>query len=124
MNNMCTFQLHAEYCRENDEYAAHRVMQAFDTAQFIRMTKGGVDAVILGGDLNTEPQDLAYQIICGIGGLIDACSKNSTHLGTNECANNSYTNLRVARKLPQGKRIDHILYIGSKQCKVRVLIKS
>lgn len=114
-------QLHAEYCRENDEYNAHRVMQAFDTAQFIRMTKGGADAVILGGDLNTEPQDLAYRIICGVSGLYDACSRNSNALGTNECAKNSYTNLNVSRKSPQGKRIDYILYMGSKNCQVRLL---
>lgn len=93
-------------------------MQAFDTAQFIRMTKGGADAVILGGDLNTEPQDLAYRIICGVAGLSDASSKNFGCLGTNECANNSYTNLTVARKSPQGKRIDYILYIGSSDYKV------
>ena len=111
-------QLHAEYDKENDEYTAHRVLQAFDAAQFIRMTKGGVDAVILGGDLNTEPQDLAYRIICGVAGLKDACLDTSRNLGTNECANNSYTNSSVARKLPDGKRIDHILYLGSKHCKV------
>lgn len=81
------------------------------------MTKGGADAVILGGDLNTEPQDLAYKIICGIAGLSDACGKNDGQ-GTNECAKNSYTDLRVARKMPQGKRIDHILYVGSKDYKV------
>ena len=95
-------------------------MQAFDTAQFIRMTKGDADAVILSGDLNTEPQDLAYRIICGVAGLTDACPKNRSGLGTNECANNSYTNLRVARKSPQGKRIDYILYAGSKDCEVGI----
>lgn len=115
-------QLHAEYCRENDEYNAHRVLQAFDTAQFIRMTRGSADAVILGGDLNTEPQDLAYRIICGVAGLSDACTKSANTFGTNECADNSYTNLSVARKLPQGKRIDHILYMGSKKYKVCKLI--
>ncbi|XP_014211102.1 putative neutral sphingomyelinase [Copidosoma floridanum] len=112
--------LHAEYCKENDEYTAHRVLQAFDTAQFIRMTKGGADAVILGGDLNTEPQDLAYKIICGVAGLMDACAKKSGSLGTNECANNSYTDLRVAEKEPNGKRIDYILYMGSKNYKIEV----
>lgn len=82
------------------------------------MTKGGADAVILGGDLNTEPQDLAYRIICNVAGLFDSCSTNANQLGTNECAKNSYTDLRIARKLPQGKRIDYILYMGSKQYKV------
>ncbi|KAJ8676052.1 hypothetical protein QAD02_011838 [Eretmocerus hayati] len=118
--NVYVAHLHAEYCRENDEYIAHRVLQAFDTAQFIRMTKGGADAVILGGDLNTEPQDLAYRIICGVAGLSDACATNSIGLGTNECAKNSYTDLKAASKVPQGKRIDYILYIGSKQFQVDV----
>ena len=110
--------MHAEYDKENDEYTAHRVLQAFDTAQFIRMTKGGADAVILGGDLNTEPQDLAYRIICGIAGLQDACSISPNIHGTNECANNSYTCVNAARKFPAGKRIDYILYQCSNNFKV------
>ncbi|XP_058789340.1 putative neutral sphingomyelinase [Phymastichus coffea] len=118
--NIYVAHLHAEYCRENDEYNAHRVMQAFDTAQFIRMTKGGADAVILGGDLNTEPQDLAYRIICGVAGLTDTCARSSDCLGTNECAKNSYTSSNISRKSPQGKRIDYILYMGSKKCQVEV----
>lgn len=83
-------------------------------AQFIRMTEQGADAVILGGDLNTGPQDLAYRIIKGVASLADACSIIHNDIGTSECANNSYTSLKIASKLPQGKRIDHILYSGSK----------
>ncbi|XP_076179205.1 putative neutral sphingomyelinase [Ptiloglossa arizonensis] len=112
--------LHAEYSRHNDEYAAHRVLQAFDTAQFIKMTCGGADSVILAGDLNTEPQDLAYKLICGVAGLVDTCSSNLNDLGTNECANNSYTSSKLARTFPEGKRIDHILYLGSKNYKMEV----
>ncbi|XP_015596804.1 putative neutral sphingomyelinase [Cephus cinctus] len=119
--NIYVAHLHAEYDRENDEYTAHRVLQAFDTAQFIRMTKGGSDVVILGGDLNTEPQDLAYRIICGIGELTDACTNSSCfNQGTNECATNSYTGSNFARKKPEGHRIDHILYLGSSRYKVEV----
>lgn len=116
-------QLHAEYNRENDEYMAHRVLQAFDTAQFVRMTSGDADAVILAGDLNTEPQDLAYRIMCGVSGLMDACPSSASHLGTNECANNSYTCSKLARTRPDGKRIDHILYLGSKTVKVSDLTR-
>ncbi|XP_046747788.1 putative neutral sphingomyelinase [Diprion similis] len=118
--NVYVAHLHAEYDRENDEYKAHRVLQAFDTAQFIRMTMGGTDAVVLGGDLNTEPKDIAYRIIRGIAGLEDACSISNSNLGTNECANNSYTPKKVAKKEPDGKRIDHILYLGSKNIKMEV----
>lgn len=55
------FQLHAEYDRNCDEYQAHRVLQAFDTAQFIQLTSMGADLVVLAGDLNTEPDDLSYR---------------------------------------------------------------
>ncbi|XP_011331930.1 putative neutral sphingomyelinase isoform X2 [Ooceraea biroi] len=117
---LCKIKLHAEYNRENDEYMAHRVLQAFDTAQFVRMTSGGADAVILAGDLNTEPQDLAYRIICGVAGLTDACPNSASHIGTNECANNSYTSSKLARRRPEGKRIDHVLYLGSKTVRVEI----
>lgn len=99
---------------------AHRVLQAFDTAQFVRMTSGGADAVLLAGDLNTEPQDLAYRIIRGVAGLTDACPNSACHIGTNECANNSYTGAKLARTRPDGKRIDYILYLGSETVKVRI----
>lgn len=55
------FQLHAEYNRENDDYKSHRIIQAFDTAQFIETTRGDSILQILAGDLNTEPGDLAYK---------------------------------------------------------------
>ncbi|XP_012146679.1 neutral sphingomyelinase isoform X2 [Megachile rotundata] len=118
--NFYIAHLHAEYNTYSDEYKAHRVLQAFDTAQFIRMTCGDADSAILGGDLNAEPQDLAYRIMCGVAGLTDACSKSTSNLGTNDCANNSYTSSKLARTFPQGKRIDHILYLGSKKVKIEV----
>ncbi|KAL0105291.1 hypothetical protein PUN28_016738 [Cardiocondyla obscurior] len=119
--NVYITHLHAEYNRENDEYMAHRMLQAFDTAQFIKMTSSGADAVILAGDLNTEPQDLAYKLISGLACLADTCPNSASHIGTNECANNSYTNSKIARTQPDGKRIDHIMYLGSKTVKVEVV---
>ncbi|KAK0183466.1 hypothetical protein PV327_001504 [Microctonus hyperodae] len=119
--NVYVAHLHAEYNCEHDEYSAHRVLQAFDMAQFIRMTEQGADAVVLGGDLNTGPGDLAYNIIKGVVCLNDSCSTVNNDLGTSECANNSYTSEKIARKFPQGKRIDHILYLGSKNIKMDVL---
>ncbi|XP_011157729.1 putative neutral sphingomyelinase isoform X2 [Solenopsis invicta] len=118
--NVYITHLHAEYNHENDEYMAHRVLQAFDTAQFVKMTSGGADAIILAGDLNTEPQDLAYKIIQGVSGLVDTCPNSASHIGTNECANNSYTSSKLAQTKPDGKRIDHIMYLGSKTVKVEV----
>lgn len=57
------FQLHAEYDKNCDEYLAHRVLQAYDTAQFIQLTSGAADLVVLAGDLNSEPEDLAYRYL-------------------------------------------------------------
>lgn len=54
-------QLHAEYDNINDEYKAHRVIQAFDTAQFIESTRSDSILQILAGDLNTEPGDIAFK---------------------------------------------------------------
>ncbi|CAK9804754.1 Putative neutral sphingomyelinase [Anthophora plagiata] len=96
--NMYIAHLHAEYNRHNDEYTAHRVLQAFDTAQFIRMTCGSADSVI----------------------LADACSTSLSNMGTNVCANNSYTSSKLARKFPEGKRIDHILYKSKNNVKIEV----
>nr|CAD7199722.1 unnamed protein product [Timema douglasi] len=62
--NVYTTHLHAEYDRESDEYRVHRVLQAFDLSQMVRLTSVGADVVILAGDLNTEPGDLAQRIIC------------------------------------------------------------
>ena len=56
----------------NDEYLAHRVTQAFDTAQFITLTSQHADVVIVGGDLNTEPGDLAYRVIVHTAQLRDS----------------------------------------------------
>lgn len=54
-------QLHAEYDMDNDDYKTHRVIQAFDTAQFIEATRWDSDVQILAGDLNTKPKDISYK---------------------------------------------------------------
>jgi len=56
----------------NDEYLAHRVTQAYDTAQFISLTSRRADVTIVGGDLNTEPGDLAYRVIVHTAQLQDS----------------------------------------------------
>jgi sphingomyelin phosphodiesterase 2 len=63
--------LHAEYDRDNDEYLAHRVVQAFDTAQFIKLSSSPGEISLVAGDLNTEPSDNAFQIIKRVTGLHD-----------------------------------------------------
>ncbi|XP_069678319.1 putative neutral sphingomyelinase isoform X2 [Periplaneta americana] len=111
--NIYSAHLHAEYNRWNDEYMAHRVLQAFDMSQFIRLTSTA-DVVILGGDLNTEPGDLSYKIICHNAQLQDSYSLakevSPDCKGTNESIRNSYTDKKLGLDKPDGKRIDYILY--------------
>lgn len=105
-----TAHLHAEYDRKFDDYMAHRVIQAFDTAQFIENTRGSSILQILAGDLNTEPGDLAYRVLLTTSQLNDAYKEQNDLDGTNECAKNYYTALNVAKTSPKGKRIDYILH--------------
>ncbi|OXA52817.1 putative neutral sphingomyelinase [Folsomia candida] len=113
--NLYTAHLHAEYDRVNDEYLAHRVIQAFDTAQFIKMTSKHADAVIVGGDLNTEPGDLAYKVIIHTAELKDSiCDVEkpslAESLNTNEIPSNSYSSSAQLKTNPFGKRIDYICF--------------
>ncbi|XP_041777826.1 putative neutral sphingomyelinase [Anopheles merus] len=104
--------LHAEYNRQCDDYMAHRVIQAHDTAQFIESTRGQSVLQVLAGDLNTEPGDLAYRVLVTSSKLKDSYDRKSigSGVGTNECHTNSYTDPLAAKQLPNGKRIDYILY--------------
>uniref|UniRef100_A0A336KTK6 sphingomyelin phosphodiesterase n=1 Tax=Culicoides sonorensis TaxID=179676 RepID=A0A336KTK6_CULSO len=108
--NFYTAHLHAEYNRACDDYMTHRIIQAFDTAQFIESTRSDCTLQILAGDLNTEPKDLAQRILMTTSRMQDAyhLAENVTEFGTNECAKNSYTDKAVLEKCPEGKRIDYI----------------
>ncbi|CAG9792137.1 unnamed protein product [Diatraea saccharalis] len=116
INVYCT-HLHAEY-HEDDIYLAHRVLQAYSTAELVNLTKYPADVSILAGDLNTGPGDLSYRIITQLPSLIDPYDIpfEGTNMnikkpsGTSETANNSYTDKKLAESSPEGKRIDHILY--------------
>jgi sphingomyelin phosphodiesterase 2 len=89
----------------------HRVIQAFDTAQFLANTRGDCSLQILAGDLNTEPCDLAYRVLLSTSGMKDAfVQKPSKFSGTHEFIYNSYTSGEISSKKPEGIRIDYILY--------------
>ncbi|CAH0560466.1 unnamed protein product [Brassicogethes aeneus] len=115
--NAYIVHLHAEYDRGNDEYLVHRVLQAYNTAQFIKQTSAYADLVILAGDLNTEPTDLAYRIFTSVAGLTDSyykCQVPESMFATNLALQNTYTpQSRVKDKTP-GIRIDYIMYHSSK----------
>lgn len=103
--------MHAEYDRESDDYNAHRVVQAHDTAQFIQSTRDDSVLQVLAGDLNTEPGDLAYRILMVASGLRETYNEaDCGDIATNECDFNTYTTDHAKEIFPKGKRIDYILY--------------
>lgn len=57
--------MHARYNNSDDfdEYATHRAAQAFSLSQFVKHTSKSCDAVIVAGDFNSMPTELAYQVI-------------------------------------------------------------
>jgi len=55
--------LHACYDSSNDRYIKHRIVQAFETANYIRVTSASSDLAILAGDLNSEPHDICTKVI-------------------------------------------------------------
>ncbi|XP_014096081.1 putative neutral sphingomyelinase isoform X1 [Bactrocera oleae] len=98
--------LHAEYNNNNDDYKTHRVIQAFDTAQFIRATRGDSVLQVLAGDLNAQPHDLTYKVLLYTSKMQDCC--NSKNIVTNEYQRNSYTASNTSNKMSAGVHIDHI----------------
>lgn len=111
--------LHAEYDNDNDEYKTHRVIQAFDTAQFIEATRGNSVLQILAGDLNTQPQDISYKVLLYTSKMRDSCQSDTFR--TNECGRNSYTSPRALTKNPLGIRIDHIFVRSADHIKAEIV---
>ncbi|XP_037939049.1 putative neutral sphingomyelinase [Teleopsis dalmanni] len=111
--------LHAEYDSINDDYKTHRVIQAFDTAQFIEATRGNSILQILAGDLNTQPQDISYNVLLQISNMFDSCSSDT--VATNECNRNSYTSKHSLAHNPLGIRIDHIFVRSAERVETTVL---
>jgi len=89
----------------------HRVVQAFDTAQFLELTRGECSLQILAGDLNTEPGDLAYRVLLSASKMKDSfVQKPSAFSGTHEYVYNTYTSGEISSVKPEGIRIDYVLY--------------
>lgn len=89
----------------------HRVIQAFDTAQFLENTRGDCSLQILAGDLNTEPGNLAYRVLLSTAKMKDAFVQNpSSFSGTHEYVYNTYTSGEISSKKPEGIRIDYVLF--------------
>ncbi|XP_030767188.1 putative neutral sphingomyelinase [Sitophilus oryzae] len=122
--NVYSAHLHAEYNRASDDYQAHRVLQAYDTAQFILLTSSSADLVVLAGDLNTEPGDLSYRVILTMPGMTDAYMQSGNlsqdMYATCESYKNSYTPRSLIKDKVLGKRIDYIMYHPGSNVKVDV----
>ncbi|NWS77308.1 NSMA phosphodiesterase, partial [Crotophaga sulcirostris] len=107
-------QLHAEYSREKDAYLPHRLVQAWELAQFIRHTSKAADVVLLGGDLNMHPEDVGIRLLRGWTGLRDAFAEATRFEGCEDgCTlipNNCFTVKSELLPFPLGIRIDYILY--------------
>uniref|UniRef100_A0A8C6Z0Z7 Sphingomyelin phosphodiesterase 2 n=1 Tax=Nothoprocta perdicaria TaxID=30464 RepID=A0A8C6Z0Z7_NOTPE len=112
--NVYVTHLHAEYCRDKDTYLPHRLVQTWELAQFIRHTSQAADVVLLGGDLNTQPQDLGMRLLRGCTGLRDAFAEAERFEGCKDgCTlvpSNCFTVKTELRPFPLGIRIDYILY--------------
>ncbi|KAL4233259.1 Sphingomyelin phosphodiesterase 2 [Mactra antiquata] len=114
--------IHAEYNRDNDEYRAHRIAQSFTTSQFIKLTNGSADLSLLCGDLNLEPVDLGYKMICNNAGMKDSWLEKKSSItedkggNTCDCPSNSYVDDKHKDRYPDGKRIDYILYKSGNNC--------
>lgn len=112
--NVYVTHLHAEYCRDKDAYLPHRLVQAWELAQFIRHTSKAADVVLLGGDLNMHPEDVGIRLLRGWTGLRDAFAEATRFEGCkNGCTlvpDNCFTDKSEMLSFPLGIRIDYILY--------------
>ncbi|KAJ2950460.1 hypothetical protein O0L34_g8703 [Tuta absoluta] len=116
INVYCT-HLHAEY-HQDDIYLAHRMLQAYSTAELVKLTSASADVCVLAGDMNTGPGELSYKLITQLPSLLDPFALHCEHTnatirpaaGTCDNINNSYSDHKIAAKAPDGKRIDHIFY--------------
>lgn len=112
--NVYVTHLHAEYSRQKDIYLAHRVVQAWELAQFIHHTSKNADVVLLCGDLNMHPRDLGCCLLRGWTGLRDAYVETQDFKGSEDGCTMVPTNCYVSQQdlgpFPLGIRIDYVLY--------------
>jgi len=106
--------LHAEYVRKKDVYLGHRVLQALEAAQWVKLTSPGADLTIYAGDFNTEPQDVPYSLLRCLGNLRDSWIEANGPDGGQTCGTeyNTYCTISERAEYPRGKRIDYIMYTG------------
>lgn len=128
---------HANYDPSNDIYLGHRVIHAFESAQWIKLTSSAADLTIYAGDFNTDPSSLPYRILRNVATLQDAWECNydkNAEYGTNlrGCTNEVPSNSFCSMPSPSisldsdliadsnGHRIDYIMYSAGPDVAVTV----
>jgi len=118
---------HANYDPSNDIYLGHRVIHAFESAQWIKLTSSAADLTIYAGDFNTDPYSLPYRILRNVANLKDAwecVNDDNTNDGrnyrgcTNEVPTNSFCSIPSSDNHTEsdsladsnGLRIDYIMF--------------
>ena len=104
--------LHAEYSRSKDIYLGHRVMQALEAAQWIKLTSSGADLTLYAGDFNFGPEDVPYALLRSVAGLQDSWEEANGAGGGQTCGThyNTYTSNNELCECPSGKRIDYVMF--------------
>ena len=136
---------HANYDPNDDRYLGHRVLHAFESAQWVNLTSSSADLIIYAGDFNTEPESLPYRILCCLGSLKDTWQQYTENICdgdvrktrngccTSESLINSFTPIPTSSTCRgnsssseailqiEGKRIDYIMYRVGRNIEVDIL---
>lgn len=64
-------QFHAEYNAEKDQYIHHRVAQAFEVSQVLRLCNAADRLTIFAADLNCTAADVPYRLLTSNTGIVD-----------------------------------------------------
>ncbi|XP_041453086.1 putative neutral sphingomyelinase isoform X1 [Lytechinus variegatus] len=118
--NVYNTHAHALYAPSNipekDDFLTHRLTQLYELSEFVRLTSGGSDLVLVTGDFNSEPFSLATKLAITNAGLLDSWetrgNKEYTDGMTNERLDNplAMSQTLYYKETDDGERIDYNLY--------------
>nr|XP_054774476.1 putative neutral sphingomyelinase [Lytechinus pictus] len=113
-------QAHALYAPSNipekDDFLTHRLTQLYELSEFVRLTFGGADLVLVMGDFNSEPFSLATKLAITNAGLLDAWETRGNKEYTDGMTIERLDNILVKGQThcymntDDGERIDYNLY--------------
>nr|XP_054774293.1 putative neutral sphingomyelinase isoform X1 [Lytechinus pictus] len=118
--NVYNTHAHALYAPSNipekDDFLTHRLTQLYELSEFVRLTSGGADLVLVMGDFNSEPFSLATKLAITNAGLLDAWETRGNKEYTDGMTIERLDNILVKRQThcymntDDGERIDYNLY--------------